>query len=176
MKQVWLSTLLALSACGYVDPALLGQVDALDPLSVDPADVAVKVIWPEDSPYGLSSSFLSLKAARADGAQVEGVFELAQSDNVFAIAADDYARFRALQKRIRTWEAEDPEGTKGSLSIASQPCLKGPVLGDPGSFDVNLRLRAGGEFLPLLRDVPVLEGVDHLTTEDIAPCQSHSFH
>lgn len=170
MKEKALSILLVLAACAYVDPTALGPASQLDPLTVDPADMAVELVWPQTSPYALASSTLQLGAIRADGQEVAGVFQLAQRGDIFEIAPQDHDRFRRLQALIAEWKADDPAGTKGTLSIAAQPCVTGPVAGDPGRLDINVRFRQDGAFLPFLRDVPIVAGVDQLTTEEIAPC------
>jgi hypothetical protein len=170
VKHISIIAALFLPACSLVNPSTAETLDRLNPLEVDPSDMAVQVVWPKNSAYGLGNSSLSLSAMRKSGESVQDTFELAQVGDVWRIAQGDYARYRALRDRVGAWKAEDPDGTQGSISVAAKPCLTGAPAEKPGRLSISIQVQDSGPFLPLVKDLPVQRLVDELGTEDIGPC------
>ena len=149
---------LGLSACSAVPLATAMRLGALDPLSADPAGMAVVLELPEGLGIEEGTAQLSLRARAADGAEVSGRYALEQgTDGAWRVRAGDRARLRADQARAADWERADPEGTEGQFSVSLGPCRTGDAPIAEGRVSASFQLEPGAPFLPLLRNVPVAD-------------------
>ncbi|MEO0385912.1 MAG: hypothetical protein AAF281_00070 [Pseudomonadota bacterium] len=148
---------LLLAGCTAVDPVTALRLSTVDPLTADPAGYAVALDLPAGLDIRPDSAFLTLRATRADtGETAERAFALIAGDvDTYALDRADLPRFRALQSRIKAWQAAAPEATSGSLSVAVGGCRRGLGPAADARVGVRLRTRPGDAFLPLLRDAPL---------------------
>lgn len=161
-----LIAVLSLGACSSLVPGTVAQVAQLDPLTADPAAVAIEVQMPEGLAIRPGSARLELSAQRGD-MRAGGAFALAAEGNVWSLAQAEWPAFRAAQARIADWKAEDPAGTLGTLAVRVDPCLTGaPTLGR-AAVSVSIRTAEDGAFLPLLRDASMRAVVRDVPLE---PC------
>ena len=79
-----------------------------------------------------------------------------------ALYAAGFPRPRAMPGRlmwseaeVAAWEAADPDGTSGSLSVTLDPCRIGAGPAPDARVSVAIRLEPGGPFLPLVRNGPI---------------------
>jgi len=144
-------------------------VSQLDPLSVDPADIAVQLTPPVGMAVQDGSAVLRLSAQRGDATRGTDV-TLQRDGNVWTIPVADHARLRAGQVAIAAGKEAD-EGTKGSLGVTLDPCRMGAgPLGKTGS--VAIRLSRDGDFLPLLTDAPAQAMLGDTDPADLPMCTS----
>ena len=155
MKDIILAISILLGACSTVVPSTLLQMQALDPLSADPADIALQVTLPDGVALLPEAGTLDLRAELPDGSTIGGSFPIVAVGDVLRIAPATYADLRAPQTKINGWKAIDPDSTTGSLSVAIAPCLTGGEIPADTRLSVAIRLEQDGPFLPLIQDAPV---------------------
>ncbi|MEM6371361.1 MAG: hypothetical protein AAF727_01075 [Pseudomonadota bacterium] len=171
LKQIMLAALIAVAACGALEPMTLAAVSRLNPLTTDPGDLAVRVTLPDSVGLVHGSAVLSLSAVRRDGAETGGAFALRRRADVFDVDPGDHDALRALQAQIATWKAEDDSGTTGSLSVGFEPCRTGDAIPSGARASVDIQMAADGPFLPLLTDADVRQMFKKAAQGPIAPCQ-----
>ncbi len=170
-KQLLLSALILLAACGDIVPATLWAAKDIDPLTADPADIAVRLDLPDAVAIVPNTATLTLAARKADGTGAEEGFVLDLRDDVLSVAQRDHARLRALQARILDWKDQDPTGTRGSLSVHVEPCRTEGFSRQEGRASVAIRLDEDGAFLPLVTDVPLATLVKDEAWDSLEQCQ-----
>jgi hypothetical protein len=172
MNSLLFSTMLGLAGCSDIPIGTALRLAALDPLSADPAGMAVALDLPDGVGIVPGSAELALRAQAADGAEISGRYGLETTgDGVWHVRDGDRARLRADQARVAAWERADPAGTVGQFSVTLAPCLTSA--GDIGRerLSAALQLEPGGPFLPLLRDVPVAELTEGVGLPDLPRCE-----
>ncbi len=174
--KLWYLPLLGLAACGAVDPVTLARLAATSPLEADPAGFRIVAHLPDGLTLPEGGTHLTLSATRS-GDVAEGVFTLARraeaQSYAFEVAEADLPALRALQAKIRRWEAEDPAGTSGSLGIDVTACTTGAGPAPDARFSVDLAMEPGGAARPLLRPVAVSRYEEMLREEGgvgLMPC------
>lgn len=171
MKSLLLSSMLALAGCSDIPIATVLRLAALDPLSADPAGMAVALDLPDGVGIAPGSAELTLRAQAADGAEISGRYGLeATEGGVWHVRDGDRARLRADQARAAAWETADPAGTVGQFSVMLSPCQTGGGDIGRGRLSAALQLEPGGPFLPLLRNVPVAELTEGVLLPDLPRC------
>ncbi|WP_189370027.1 hypothetical protein [Tateyamaria omphalii] len=151
-------------------PSTILQMKGLDPLSADPAEIALKVDLPVEVALLPGSGTLDLRAARSDGAEVSGRFPVEMIGDMLQVAPVAHTELRALQAEIRGWKTKDPDGTKGSLSVDFEPCRLGAALPETGNVSIYIRLAADGPFLPLVKDAPIDNALESVAQGPLKPC------
>lgn len=155
LRRLWVCVLLALgglAACSALNPVTLARMALLDPLTVPPGDVVVRLDLPEGLHVGPGDGVLEVAVARkSTGETIAERFELVQSETLWALAPQDAARLSALQDRARSWPEEDREGT---LSLAISGCSAGGGPAPGAVINVDISFDAGRSFAPLIRDLP----------------------
>lgn len=167
--------LATLVACAPPPPAGVKLLEDTDPLTVDPATIAVRIYLPEG--VGLQKGGAVLSVGATDGTtQLKEDFRLQTvkrgSDVLdFSLTAKDAARFRELQAQARQWKAESPDTAKGSLSVDVKGCaLDGPV-SPTVTTAIDISLDSGASFLPLLPRTPLWEITDAVNVAQLEPCR-----
>ena len=170
MKDIILAASICLGACSTVVPSTLWQMQALDPLTANPADIALRVDLPDSVALLPQAGTLDLRAQRRDGSDIGGSFPFIAVGNVVRVAPASHADLRALQAEIAAWQAADPDGTHGSLSVGIAPCLTGDDMPETDRFSVAIRLAADGPFLPLVTDAPVVDALKAQAGDGVTRC------
>lgn len=161
-----------LAGCTALVPSTAVRLNALSPVTADPAAIALALRLPAGVGVQPGGATLFLGARRTDtGAETGLTVALARRSDAelgetFQIAPEDRARFRAEQARIAAWQTEAPEATEGTLSLGVSPCREeaGPAPSARGS--VSVRFAPDAPFRPLLRDAPLsrLAGEDDVAS------------
>ncbi|MEO0917319.1 MAG: hypothetical protein AAFY31_10120 [Pseudomonadota bacterium] len=157
----WLTLTFLLLGCASLDPGTARQLAGLDPLTADPQDFVVSVDLPNGIGLQPGSVVLSLQARSAASGQTGGEWSLDRVNTVdglvsYRVAPGDLPDLQAVQSMAAKWEAEDPDGTDGSLSLSVGPCrLPNVTLDKDLSVSAFLTLETDGPMLPVLRDVSV---------------------
>jgi hypothetical protein len=154
-KQLLLAALISLAACSTLVPQTMRAVQAMNPLTADPADIALRLAVPDSIAIVPGSAILTLGAQNRAGEVLEQSFALEVQRDVMAVAPKDHAALRLLQTQIGAWKAADPDGTKGSLSLAFEPCRTQDTVPDDAKASVAIRLARDGPFLPLVDEAPL---------------------
>lgn len=174
---------LVLSACAQMVPATMAQLGAMSPLTADPGQIEVVLILPPGLDVPPGAARLAAKATR-DGETLEGQYALA-TDTVplanvdlpkgaqalrFRLTSADAERMRAFQAQAGAWEAADPRGTSGSISVALSGCRLGDGPQPDARASVLIRTAPDGPLLPLFRDAPLREVIGAATLDALPPC------
>lgn len=150
-----------LSACSGLSPVALAKLSQLDPITVDPAQIAVRLDLPDGLAVPPGGATLVLRSARSDtGQSTEARLNLAETGGIWALTPQDAVRLRDVQSRIRQWEAEAPEAHSGSFSIGVAGCASGDGPDPAAPIRADLSLDGGASFLPILRGVTVQDALD----------------
>lgn len=152
MKHTLLTLLLC--GCAYVSPASLIALARLDPLSSDPALMAVRAELPAGIDMMPGSVRLSVEATHdADGTQIRESYTLERRGTVWRLSENDAARMRAVQRQVRTWKAG--AGASGSFSAHATPCIRGEGPAPNATFSLLMQTDPDAAFAPVLRNVPL---------------------
>ncbi|WP_299685301.1 hypothetical protein [uncultured Tateyamaria sp.] len=170
MREIILACAICLGACDALVPSTLQMLQEFDPLSADPADIALRVELPDTVGILPGSGTLNLRAQHRDGTEVGRSFAVAQVGDVLQVDPSERAELRQVQARIRTWEAADPNGTHGSLGVDLEPCRTGADVPDDATFSIGIRVVADGPFLPLVQKAPLTDLLDKQTVADMRRC------
>lgn len=159
-----------LLGCSSVVGTTLMQINALDPLSVDPADVAVSLTLPEGIDVQTGSAELSFTTRRGTSDVISKTYVLERNGDVFEIAQADWPEMRAMQAQVRIWKAEPNDDSSGSIGISLSPCT---IAGGPSPdarVSVSIRTIKDGIFLPLVRNGPLSAVVSPDDLAQMADC------
>lgn len=162
-----------LTACTSVVPSTALKVAQLDPLSANPADIAVAITLPSGLGTRPGSAALHL-VANGPSETIDEKFILAQTSlqqnrYLFALKPQDHTRLRDVQAQILAQKALGK--TPGRFGVTIDPCIigDGPADDARGSFDV--RLQAGGPLLPLVTNARLDKLVSPETLRASPPCK-----
>ncbi|WP_171208593.1 MULTISPECIES: hypothetical protein [unclassified Ruegeria] len=174
MKFVAPVVFLLFIGCNSVVPGTVRQLTDVDPLTARPSDIALKLELPSALGVRPDSGRIELSGHGADGSISKRFVLHEVDDGVFLIADQDIERFQSVQQEISRMKMEDPEGTKGSLSLSFGPCLNHPTDIDQERLTVAIRLSQEGEFLPLLVDVPARTVMNNVVSSELPECADAS--
>ncbi|MBE1204706.1 hypothetical protein [Aminobacter carboxidus] len=153
-----LAGLLALSACGSLNPMALTKLAGLSPLEIAPEQISVAAVMPiplrlrtgdvvlhfvmdAPAPYGPIDEKLPLEIVageNAPGVSASPSFERIQ---VARVAAADRARLAAAQAKARAFKATGRKDGKGSISVTiAGGCRDGAV--NPGALSAEIYMRS----------------------------------
>ena len=161
-----------LAACASLNPVTLARLALLDPLTADPAGFEVALDLPSGLGLHPDGAHLVFRAQRA-GVVSEARYPLELRPGqppLWRIAPESLPALRQQQAIIAAWEAADPDGTSGSLSIDLAPCRTGAGPAPDATVDVSLRIEPGGALLPLVRGGAIAEVADADTVAQLPAC------
>lgn len=151
---------LVLCACGGIPLKSMVELSRLDPMTANPAGIAVAVDVSEGLRAAPGKTKLTLSAEGAGGKSLEEVFVLRQTLDsasdvdrvIFALNTPDIDRMNATRRTIAGWKNEDPD-TRGSISINAEPCLVRPTdTESPLIFAVSMRIADDRPFVPVVSE------------------------
>ncbi len=160
LKPAFAAALLSLTACASVNPAGLAKLAALDPLSADPAQIAVAARLPQALMLRTGDLLMVIKTEGAEGPdKINETFYLDVADaapggagviipeagerlQTARIAPADIARLQKAQSKAQALAAEGKNRNKGSLSVAAKGGCKLAELGS-GPLIMNLFMKTG---------------------------------
>lgn len=169
-------SILAGTACSYVNTSTLARLTTLSPLEADPADFTVFISLPNDINLVPGSAKLTLQADRADtGEAFAETYILDEKrsevgDQIYRIAPEDIPDLRTNQALARAWEAEAPEATSGTLSFTLEACKTVDTPDLNGVIQVDLSIAEDGPRMPLISDLPLSLYETQAERGKIRPC------
>lgn len=170
-----------LSACASLVPSTLYQLQALDPLTADPAAIEVMLELPPGLEVAPNSAILTLQAEGPSGKLDEGFVlvsrpieaeETLSSTDIFRLAQADIDRMKQTQAEIARMKQADNGKTRGSLSVALGGCGVGNGPSPDARASVFIRTEPGASFLPLIKDVNVRQLIGPDLFDAIRPCNT----
>ena len=187
MRQIPLLLPLLLAACAQMVPSTVAQLGTMNPLTADPGQIEVVLILPKGLEVPPAAARLAVMARRGDDAlngqyllandpaPTEGIEAPADTQaRRFRLTTADAERMRAFQAQAGAWEAADPKGTSGSISVALGGCLLGQGPGPDARASVLIRTAPQGPLLPLFRDAPVRRVIGAAAFDALPPCAGPS--
>ena len=187
-------TFLALAGCGYMPISSMLKLRQLDLMTTDARQIRVAVQMPDalevreggaileigaerpNPDEGLQERFILEKINGAALADMPGVepkpgFHL----SVFRVAEADMARLTALRGKIKAWKEQDPDGTKGTLSIGADGCRREELPEGALLVSTYLRTDSEDEFITMARNFDLRSIVSESGGGlDIPPCSTGS--
>lgn len=162
-----------LASCAGLPAGTALYLSRQSPLETDPADFAVRLALPPQVRILPDSVVLSVDVVRPDTGESHSARYVLQTRNaaegeIYALSDPDARALRDMQTIIRTWKLETDGAAGGSLSLALSPCGLASESTNLGRVSAWLLLRASGQEMPLLKDVPVSDLVD--TGLAVPPC------
>ena len=157
-KPIFSAGFFSLTACASVNPVGLARLAALDPLSADPAQIAVAARLPLALKLRTGDLIMVIKTNVAEGPEkIDETFYLKVADaapgdagvivpeagerlQTAKIAPADLTRLKATQSRARAIKAEGRNKGRGSLSVAAKGGCKTAELGE-GPLVMNLFMK-----------------------------------
>lgn len=153
---------LFLTACGSINPLTAAKLNQLDPLTSDPADLAAQVTLPPDIAIPAGGMEMYFGATR-DGREKSATLELDQQGDIWRLSPENVRRLESLQHEIAIWEAEDPDGTEGTLSISIAGCSLTSTPDPQGEIAVHLSFDGGAQFRPFITRLTVADMMQQIS-------------
>lgn len=166
--------LVSLVGCGTLVPTTVARLAGVSPLNADPAGFEVALDLPQGVGVRPGSAILGFEAARSDtGEAFAQEFQLEMSPGTpptWRFAEADLAAIRQFQAQARAWESDAPAASSGSISVGLGPCLIGDGPAAEAVISSALRIQQGGPFLPLMRNVALLQFADAADISALPAC------
>ncbi len=162
----------AVAGCSHVPLPSAVRLGRLDPLTADPQYIQIAVRMPDGLSVPDSGAVMEIGTRRADidaEEKLRLVFEkqVAASSHladglepkagthveIFRVSERDIPRLRALQETAKSWKADAPDDTKGSLSIQASGCRTSTLPRGPLHISTYLRTDPGSSFFVVARDM-----------------------
>ena len=143
---------------------------ALDPLTADPAGMAIRLHLPEGVGIDPGTAALRLIAENGAGERVDERYALRPIEDAWRLNRTDRARLRTDQARVLGWETADPDGTRGSFAVGLTPCVTADRAPDGATLSADLQIAPDAPFRPLLRDQSIAGMLARAGTDTISPC------
>lgn len=179
-----LIAVLALSACSYVAPTTAAKLATVDPLTADPAQIEVAVLFPPGLQATPDTAKLQVKAAGGRD-QLDGTFTLAEHGTgpgpkakagsqmvIYGITPADAAQMRDWQSQVARWNADGAGKSTGSLGVAIEACTVNGGPAEDAEGSVLIRLEKAGDFLPLIHAAPLSHLLGAEIMAAIKPCNN----
>lgn len=165
MKPILVIIALALTACAYTNPITLARMMTMNPLTADPSDIAVFFDVPEGYSV-MPDTAKFIVSGRKDAGLPEEVHEfiLVKAPHPtllgFQLSQADRQNLIDLQRKFRGWKDDPTLDAGGSFSVFGQPCKKSEFITLDGVLSIFVRLNAGQDPLPLVRNAPLRSEAD----------------
>ena len=163
---------LALPGCGSVVLPTVAALNAVSPLTADPAGFEVAAALPAGADVPVGGAIFTISMSREDtGEAIKQDFTLQRRQSadgriLFRVHPDDLDALRSLQTKARSWEDENPVGASGSFGISVSACQTSDMLDLDSTFSVSIRTLQDGPFLPLLRNVRIADALEAVDASD----------
>jgi hypothetical protein len=181
---------LSLTACASVNPVGLARLAALDPLSADPAQIAVAARLPLALKLRTGDLIMVMKTDIAEGPdKIDETFNLQVVDaapgdagvivpeagerlQTARVAPADMARLQATQFKARAIKAAGKNKGKGSLSVAAKGGCTTAELGS-GPLVMNLFMKTDGSagFYPIVSNLDLRKQLGSDLLAKLEPCR-----
>jgi hypothetical protein len=175
MRKLWICALL--SGCASVVPGTVARLQAVDPLTADPAGIVLAIDLPEGLAVGPEGARMTLDVTTGAGREVlalplrtDGAEGLPEGDGAviaLALPEAEAARMRALQARLR-----GSDGGRVALGIGISGCTVGAGPAADARGAAWIRLAPDDPFRPLLRPVRIADLLGDGAMAGLRPCPS----
>lgn len=188
-KPVLAAALFSLASCASVNPIGLAKLAAMDPLTADPAQLAVAARLPEALKLRTGDLVLTMKSDGAQGADaIDERFLLDVKDakageagvivpqagerlQTARVAPTDIERLRATQAKARVVKAAGGKKGKGSISInARGACRTGDLPAGALNLNIFMANETGGGWFPVVSNLDVRKALGADVLAKIEAC------
>lgn len=177
-----------LTGCASVTPASMVKLAGMDPLTADPASVAIAAVMPAalklrsgdvvlqfsleaPAPYGPVHETAGLDIV--EGGATPGVAASPSFEHVqqARIAPRDVERLRAALARADAFRKSGHRDGKGSISVrVTGGCRNGPAGPLPLVTSIYMRRTPTEPFFPLVKDIDLRQAVGVEALAKLPPC------
>jgi hypothetical protein len=190
LKPAVSAALLSLAACASVNPVGLARLAALDPLSADPAQIAVAARLPlalklrtgdlimviktnvEEGPDKIDETFILEVASAAPGDAGVIAPEAGERLQTARVAPADIARLKATQSKARAIKASGKHKGKGSLSVAAKGGCKTAELGQgPLVLNIFMKTDESADYYPIVSSFDLRRQFGEDILAKLEPCR-----
>ena len=189
-KPIFSAALFSLTACASVNPVGLARLAALDPLSADPAQIAIAARLPLALKLRTGDLIMVIKTDAAEGPdKIEETFYLEVADaaagdaGVIApeagerlqtarIAPADIAWLKAAQANARATKAAGGNKGKGSLSVAAKGgCKTAEPAQGPLIMNLFMKTDESAGFYPIVSSFDLRKQFGGDLLAKLEPCK-----
>lgn len=150
-----MAVFLVLAACSTLNPITLARMARMDPLTVPPGDVAVRLSLPAGLTVRTGDAVLEISVTnKRSGARLGERFELVENDKVWTLTPEASARLASLQTEARGWPDDERDGT---LEMWITGCKQGAGPAPGALIEVDISFDTGRTFAPLVRNLAAEE-------------------
>ncbi|MGL4489248.1 MAG: hypothetical protein ACRCU5_07380 [Rhizobiaceae bacterium] len=179
----------SLYACASVSPIALAKLAAIDPLSADPAQIAVAARLPQSLKLRTGDLVMVVKTDITEGpGEIDETFYLEVKDaaagdagvimpetnerlQTAEVARQDIERLRATQAKARALRATGDGKGKGSLSVAAKGGCKTADLNDqPLVMNLYMQIETNGEWFPVVNALNLRQALGEEMLAKLPPC------
>lgn len=171
------AALFTAAACSSVVPSTVMRLNALDPFTADPRDIAVALDLPAGLALVPNSTELRFKAVHSPSGETHQRDYVLQEQRledgvvIYTLSANDIADLEAMKTVLLPWRDTSDGNSSLSMVVHTDPCrLPDFDVGPDPRVNVLLRLEQDGPLRPLLRDASVLEYFDVAALAELPQC------
>ena len=168
---------LALSGCTNLVPSTLMRLNALDPFTADPNDMAVALELPAGLALQPGSTEMMFKAVHSPSGETHQRDYTLQEQRtpdglvIYTLSPEDIADLEAMKVSLLPWKDTSDGKSMLSMGVHSDACrVPGITIADDPRLSILLRLEQDGPLRPLLRDGPILEYFDVGELAELPQC------
>jgi len=178
LKKILASAaIFSLWGCTSLVPSTLVRLNALDPFTADPNDMAVALELPAGLALQAGSTQMMFKAVHSpsgEAHQREYVLrEQRMPDGlvIYTLSPEDIENLEAMKVSLLPWKETSDGNSSLSMGVIADACrVPGiEVPADP-RVTILLRLEADGPLRPLVRDASILEYFDVADLAELPQC------
>jgi hypothetical protein len=188
-KPVLAAALFSLASCASVNPIGLAKLVAMDPLTADPAQLAVAARLPEALKLRTGDLVITIKSDSAEGADaIDETFLLDVKDakageagvimpeagerlQTARVAPADIERLRTTQAKARAMKAVGGKKGKGSISVnARGACRTGDLPAGALNLNIFMANQKGGSWFPVVSNLDVRKALGADVLAKIEAC------
>ena len=159
-----IAVVLSLSACTSIVPSTALRLNALDPFTADPNDMAVALELPAGLALRPATTEMTFKAVHSpSGETVQRDYILDEQRTtdgavIYTLSNTDIEDLNAMKESLLPWKETSDGNSTLFMGVTSKACRVPDVdVGPDPRVNVALRLEADGPLRPFLRDVTLLE-------------------
>ena len=179
MRSFLLSSALAfaLTGCTSLVPSTLIALNALDPFTADPNDMAVSLDLPAGLALQPASTEMMFKAVHSPSGETHERTYILQEQPIqdgtvlYTLSDADIENLNAMKQSLLPWKETSDGNSTLSMNISTDACrVAGVEIGEDPRVNIALRLEAEGPLRPFLRDAPLLDFFDVTTLAELPQC------
>ncbi len=177
MRTLACAAVLAAAGCTSVVPSTLMRLNALDPFTADPNDMAVAVNLPSGLQMQPGTTEMVFKAVHSpSGETIERTYlleEFRTEDGtvIYTLSDADVANLNEMKTALLPWKETSDGNSSLSMFVSTDACQVPDIaIGEDPRVNIALRLEKDGPLRPFVRDAPLLEFFEVEALAELPQC------